>query len=303
MRKCVFPVLALLFLAGATSAKTIRGFVTAVDSPTAWEIDEYKVSLAPDTKLEVSEAKDPAAAAFKASDVQIGTEVKVEGDYNESTHELQAKSVEVFLFDTRQISRLTLLQATPELEKSDTGGWRGSLSADGQRVVITDSTAVGLIPHLKVSKEAKRNSPKSSPNVPAPALTSLASVGPDSLVYYTGKTQSDGSVLATNLEFDVAGPDPAEGKFQNKYAPKIKDPDFARRKPGQIKVPAKRYAILADADVQQYISHLGESLIPQSQKNLPDSSPRKVRFSFYVAANDHPISADTRAGWWSSIQG
>lgn len=292
---CAFPTLALLFLAWPTSAKTIRGFVTAVDSPTTWEIDDYKISLVPDAKLKVSDAKEPTAA-FKPSDVQIGTELQAEGDYNESTHELKAKSVQVFFFDTRQISRVTLLQTVPELEKSDSGGWHGFLPADGQRVVVTDSTTIGLMPQLKENKETKTNSRGSSPNVPAPALTSLAPVGPDSVVYYVGETQSDGSVLATKLEFDVAGPDPAEESFQKKYAPKIKDPDFARGKPGQIKLPGRRYKILSDADVQKYISHLGESLIPQSQKDLPDGSLRKVRFSFYVAANDHPDAGGFPSG-------
>ena len=294
MRRCVFPVLALLCLAGPTSAKTIRGFVTSVDSPTAWEIGDYKISLAPDAKLEVSDAKNPTAPAFKPSDVQIGTELQVEGDYNESTHELKAKSVEVFFFDTRQISRLTLIQTTPDMEKSDSGGWHGFLLADGQRVVVDDSTNVGLMPQLKENKEAKAD--RFPRNVSAPALTSLAAIGPDSLAYYAGETQPDGSVRATKLEFNIAGPDHAEEAFPKKYVAKIKNPDFARGKPGQISLPGRRYKILPDADVQQYISHLGQSLIPQSQKNLPASSPRKVRFSFYVVDDDYPNAGGYPSG-------
>src|ERR1700733_605885 len=106
MRQFTLFVSALLLLASASAAKDLKvhGFVTAVNSPTSFEINDYKITRDLNLTMMVKKAKsDPAVTTFNPEEIRVGTELEITGDYNESTHELKAGSIEVFLFDTVSI--------------------------------------------------------------------------------------------------------------------------------------------------------------------------------------------------------
>jgi hypothetical protein len=84
---------AFLLVAGPSSARPIkiRGFVTAVKSPTNFEIDDYNIKYDPSFPIEVERDKsDPGVTTFKPEDIRVGTELEVTGDYDKSTNELNA---------------------------------------------------------------------------------------------------------------------------------------------------------------------------------------------------------------------
>lgn len=79
----------------------IHGFVTTVNSPTNFEIDDYRITR--DTSLVLEVEKDEgseAAATFHPEDIHVGTELEIKGDYNEQTGELKARYIRVFSEDT-----------------------------------------------------------------------------------------------------------------------------------------------------------------------------------------------------------
>jgi hypothetical protein len=288
MRHFTLLVSALLLLASPSASKDLKvhGFVTADNSPTSFEIDDYKITHDLKLTVVVKKAKsDPAVTTFKPEDIRVGTELEITGDYNESTHELKAGSIEVFLFDTVRINRVALLQKPPTLEKSNSGAWHGTLSAD-ERVLVSEATVVTLKQNAE-EREAAKTGRKDKQDQPAP-LTLLDDINLDTFVHYEGTTQPDGSVLATRVEFEHAELAKGEADLRNQWTPNVKEPDYSASKPGQLKMTYKKYKILADRDTQEYVSDLGKRLIPQHQKDLPVGSPLKIPFRFYVVSNKVP---------------
>src|SRR5271169_3439962 len=101
MRYFILLASALPLLASPSAATNLKvhGFVTSVNSPTSFEIDDYKIAHDLKLTVVVEKAKsDPTVTTFKPEDIRVGTELEITGDYNESTHELKAGSIEVFLF-------------------------------------------------------------------------------------------------------------------------------------------------------------------------------------------------------------
>jgi len=288
MRHFTLLVSALLLLACPSAAKDskVHGFVTAVNSPTNFEIDDYKITHDLSLTMNVKKAKsDPAVTTFKPEDIRVGTELEITGDYNESTHELKARSIEVFLFDTVKINRVALLEKPPTLEKSNSGAWHGTLFAD-ERVAVSEATVVTLKQNAE-EREAAKTGKKDKQDQSAP-LASLDDINLDTFVHYEGAPQPDGSVLATKVEFEHAELAKGEADLRKKATPKVKEPDYAASKPGQLKMAYMKYKILADRDAQEYISDVGKSLIPQHQKDLPAGSPLKIPFRFYLVNNKVP---------------
>src|SRR5882757_7624723 len=82
----------------------IHGFVTSVNSPTNFEIEDYKITR--DLNLVLDIEKDDAgtaAATFRPEDIRVGTELEIKGEYDDKTNALTAKSIKVFLEDTKTI--------------------------------------------------------------------------------------------------------------------------------------------------------------------------------------------------------
>jgi hypothetical protein len=145
----------LIAIAHAKEIK-IHGFVTNVNSPTSFEIDDYRITR--DTSLVLDIEKDEsglATATFKPEDIRVGTEVEIKGEYNEQTGDLRASSIKVFGEDTRIIKRTALVERVPALVKSG-DAWTGTFFADGQRIAITPDTQMSFKPN-KREKNSSRN--------------------------------------------------------------------------------------------------------------------------------------------------
>jgi hypothetical protein len=287
MRYFTLMASAFLLLASRSAAKNLKvhGFMTAVNSPTSFEIDDYKITCDSGLPIKVKKTKsDPAATTFKPEDIRVGAELEITGDYNESTHELKAGSIEIFLFDTVKIDRVALLEKAPTLEKSNSGAWHGALFADA-RILVSEATLVTFKKNAEEREAAKAGRTSKQESAP---LTSLDDINLDTFAHYEGNAQPDGSVLASKVEFEHAELAKGEADLRRQWTPKVKEPDYAASKPGQLKMIYKKYQILADKDAQEYVSELGEILIPQHQKDLPAGSPLKIPFQFYVVNNTVP---------------
>ncbi len=278
MRLCVFLLLATALCA----AKDVRihGFVTSVNSSTNFEIDEYKITK--DVSLVLDIEKDEsgdATATFSPEDIRVGTELEIKGEYNESTGELKAKSIKVFLDDTKKVKRTALLEKMPFLEKSD-AGWKGTLFVDGQRVVVAETTTMTLRPNKGEKKQAKKDKTELEPE--GVKVTSLDGLNLDTFVHYEGIRQKDGTVLASKIDFRHAELEDGEAKLWKQLSPKVKNADYMSFKAGQLKVANQKYKLVPSKEAQEYILKLGESLVPDHQKELAAGNPLKIPFQFYL---------------------
>jgi hypothetical protein len=264
------------------SAKEIKihGFVTNVNSPTNFDIDDYKITKDATLQLEIEKDESgDSTVTFKPEDIRVGTELEIKGEYNQSTGDLQAKSIRVFLDDTRRIKRTALLEKTPALQKTD-AGWNGTIFADGQSVAVSDSTQVLERPNKGERKQAKKDKEELS-SEPV-KLSSLEGLNLDTFAHYEGTRQPDGTVLASKVVFWHAELETGEAKMWHQLTPKVKAANFTAPKPGELRVANERYRIVPSKEAQEYISNLGASLIPAHQKELANGDPLKIPFRFYL---------------------
>lgn len=158
----------------------------------------------------------------------------------------------------------------------------GFLKADGQRVAISENTAVTVRlsrNERKLSKLKKGESPKDEHL----SLASRDYINLDTFVRYQGTRQADGSVLASKVEFEHAELEDGESKLWKRLSPKVKEANFTSgKKAGELKVAQSKYKLVPDQQSQDYVSRIGESIIPAHQKELPDGSPLKIPFRFYL---------------------
>src|SRR5215470_4113571 len=101
---------------------TVHGFVTALNSPTNFEVDEYKVTRSNTVLLDLDKQEgDKSLETFKPEDLRVGTELEIKGDYDEASGGLKAWSIRVFTYDTLTVKRTALLEKLPSLTKADSG--------------------------------------------------------------------------------------------------------------------------------------------------------------------------------------
>jgi hypothetical protein len=262
---------------------TVHGFVTNVKSATSFEIDDYKITRdnTPSINLEIPKGEE-SLASFKPEDIRVGSELEVTGDYDEESGDLKAKSVKVFFEDTRVVKRTALIEQIPSLARSGSG-WVGDIRADGEKIHVLPTTSVTIKTNKSEQKKLRGEKEDAGGN----NLNSLDEVNLDTFVHYEGMRQKNGVIEATKIEFQHAELDPGEAKLWRHSDPKIKEPNYSSLAPGKLTMPSCVYEfcthyIVPSHEAQTYITHLGQSLIPQHQKELPADDPLKIPFQFYL---------------------
>jgi hypothetical protein len=97
----------------------------------------------------------------------------------------------------------------------------------------------------------------------------------------------DDKTPATTTISTLVPIEPGERRLWNWQMVKVKEPNFDRRRSGQVSVRnAEFYDIIANAEVQSYVADLGSRLIPSYQRDLADDDPAKIPFKFYVVRRD-----------------
>jgi len=270
----------LLSTSAFASDITVHGFVTVVNSPTSFQIDDYKVTRDKSVLLELEPQHGGISlATFRPEDIRTGTELEITGAYDENSGELKASSIKVFSYDTLTVKRTALLEKLPSLTKSD-AGWNGVIYADGQKITVSPATAITLKPNqAERTNAAQHDAPEALTFVPD-------SLNLDTFVHYEGVRESDGSIKAQKAEFEHAEVDEREVRMWSRFAPKVILPDYANHQPGELETYRKEYKILPSQEAQQYISRLGNSVIPAHQKELSDNNPLKIPFQFFLVEQE-----------------
>lgn len=73
----------------------IRDYVTAVNSPTEFEIEDYRITRDVGFVLDFENASPDLQ--FKIEDIRVGVELEIKGTFDDATGELKAKSIKVDL--------------------------------------------------------------------------------------------------------------------------------------------------------------------------------------------------------------
>src|ERR1019366_109093 len=223
--RCTILILLLVFCSSracAAAEETLHGFVVGVTSPTKFTFDDYSITREERLSLDVNEINSGNTPnALKPGDIRVGEEIEIKGNYNPATHRLAVKSVKVLSGDSRQINSVAFQDKPPDLQKTPSG-WSGYIFVDGMRIHITDSTAVTL----------RKN--KSAPGPKAAPLASLDSVDLDTMAHYEGASRSDGSLLASKVEFERFELEPSEIKTLRKLTSKIQKGDPLISQPDEL---------------------------------------------------------------------
>ncbi len=126
-------------------------------------------------------------------------------------------------------------------------------------------------------------------------LTTIVEIGPGTWVHYEGRHNNSGELIATRVGFNKpklhkSKRDPASVAQITTFPPgSIIDFDGSFNTNRAKKKPEDTpgglcgwYPVLDVPSVQEHVRRIGENLIPKFQHELPDDSPEKIPYRFYV---------------------
>src|SRR5262249_818328 len=80
-----------------------------------------------------------------------------------------------------------------------------------------------------------------------------------------------------------------EARLWKNYKVKVKPGDALGLKPAELSISnAGKYKLLPNDEVQEYVTSLGQTLIPEYLKTVPDGDPSKLNFRFFVIIEKEP---------------
>ena len=301
---CLSLTLAMQNLNGAKTVK-IHGYVTEILSYQIFEVEDYRIVRAEDLPIQLSEEGSDSLTVFPPEELRVGLEVAVRGAFTETENEIRATSIRVFQEELRAVRRKALLERAPYLEMTR-DGWKGDFFADGQVIRVNPFTIVEYQPNRSERKAQKRQSINNTEKVSVTAtdgedtpflpLLSLDEIGPNTFLNYEGMRERDGSIAATRLTFMRNELQPNEEQFHKRMRPIVKQPNFEKKKPGRLRIGMHSFKLVPSREAQSYLRQLGESLIPEYQKNLPREDPNKIHFKFYLVKGMIPNAFATPNG-------
>jgi len=306
IRRMAWIYLSLLALPASMLAATINGFVTHIDSPTEIEIGTMRVLITPQTSCSFEALSKRTrskhatlASQCNLSQMTIGSRVKLTGQFTKeenfsATHLELSKGYDpgeshLFLMFHRPAPGLligeTLNEEAPKITRS-THGWNGLWWIDGYPMTVNvqtkflSSPSSEIVGHLFINA-IPMHSKTYTNNVHE--LKSSSLLRSNTWVLYHAKPGLDGALIASQIRLWPNQVSADEKQFLAKHIANIKLPDYERSISGTIQYAnGSPIQILPNQAVQEYVSGLGMTLVPEYQKEMPTHDPSKVDFHFYV---------------------
>ena len=257
----------------ATKVK-LRGYLTARSDSSAVMILDDRIELNAASRIL---GKDAAAEhPMKAEDLTPGMLVEAEGQWLDK-HSFFAEKISVELReDEKRVRGTAYLQEEPEDAAKIASGEGSELKLDGYWLKLNKSTRRDWNP-AKARAETTVGKP---PTGEGP----LAGYH----VRYEGVRRKDGKIEAEEVQLGPPAPAEAYKMPHNMEVVRAKDAqtgiDILEFREGK-KVQG-RMKLLAERTVQEYVSHLGDSLIPKGA----EGTTRSIEFRFFVV-EDSSINA------------
>lgn len=253
------------------------GYITNVPSATEFEVGQRHIECDSKTKLSIqylipgNENTPETDTTLDKTPLHIGMAIHVKGTFQQGKARFIAKEINIFLnFDLdphpeQSLTGIGLIQQLPQIHREEPG-WLGTLWISGYPVQLTEQTK------LLSAKGGE---------------LSLEEIHPNMFATYHAVRKRDNSILASEISFSPNIIDEKEKEYRKKTEPEIDEPDYKNHTPGTVKYHlAWALNILPDKDLQDYVREVGNSLVPQYQKDLPASDPAKIDFRFYLI--NHP---------------
>jgi Peptidase family M48/Domain of unknown function (DUF5666) len=260
------------FPSGAVTKIKLRGYITS-------RIDERTVAIL-DDRIEVTSASrvtgqdESGERALAVADLVPGMLIEAEGQWLDH-HKFFAEKIAVDLKESaKQIHGAAYLQEEPDDAAKIAGGASVRLRADGYWLDLGTQTQREWDPD-KVTGTNDGATPRNA---------KLAGYQ----VKYSGERESNGAIAAKQIELGSPAPADAYKMPHDLQVVRAKDPltgieviEFRRgdKVQGRMKLFGVR-------SVQEYVSHLGDSLLPQGIQG----TSRPLEFRFFVV-EDSSINA------------
>jgi Zn-dependent protease with chaperone function len=168
IRTLLISLLTFSFLTGPAGALNhaakpkelkIQGYITELQSPTSFEIEDYRITS--DETLVLEFENQSPGLSFKKDDLRVGTLIEINGLYDEEQNELKARKLKVNLAQFRSLKVTTVLDKKPlELRQLEGDKWSGVIAADGRRIRIDTDTRILFKLNKTEQKEAKKEAAK-----------------------------------------------------------------------------------------------------------------------------------------------
>lgn len=264
---------------GLAKHVNLHGYVTAVRSAGSFEMDNYKILDRTEEERQRihDEGRDYRPPQLKPGILRIGLEVEVKGDYDPKTGEVKATAINAVGDDSnpdKTVEGMGLVEDKSSLEKT-AQTWSGRLKADGESLVLTTDTEISLKRSRSERKERQELGLETDISSFSPE-----DIDPETFVYYEGTRQPDHSILAKKIEFRQ---DRAGNESDWSYMDPVVVYHDAKSESGTLSIGKKEYELFPSPEASDYLSKLGASLIPAHQRDLPEKSPAKVKFRFFLS--------------------
>ncbi len=304
----------LLIFPTAALPTTVDAFVTEVKSPTIFQVGALDVALRAQTKCQVEKLTafdgffkgwtghlfDPSRDLSATSrstmktvpcstlDIRIGSRVHVEGGVKGVNPTFVATWIIVYAIQNNpKLEGGAILEEEPQLHHT-AEDWTGTIWADGYPMTLVPQTKLlGAPENARLGYLYAWKNPviRAEQLGAEPNSTPFSSIllHANTYVTYRAMRTADGTITAKQLRLWPNKVGAGETKYLSKFAVMIRDPDYRNHVPGVLKFRHTRNIdILPDQLVQEWVSRLGNELIPQYQQNLPQTNATKIRFRFYV---------------------
>ena len=245
--------------------KSFNGFVTEVSSGQFY-IGSREVNWSSHATRIYQVVQGAEMDASSTAAIRVGAYLHLEGKSDKKSGKFVASSIGLLQPELKEIKvqAAGLIEEEPKLVSSGSGV-TGVIWADGYPLRVTGSTKL-------LSADGK----------PFPARQ----IQPNVWATFDAIRKPDGTVEALSIAFEPNTVTANEVKFRDKSEPKITLPDYAKGIPGEIKFKGSwALKILPNKSVQNYVATVGEKLIPEYQKNLPDGDLGAIKFRFYVVGH------------------
>jgi hypothetical protein len=279
---CIFllSVAAISMAQDSAHVPDLDGYVTRAASPTDFDANGFHVISNKKTTYSTAELRPGGSMMTVLGEPQpyVGAHVRIFGKVNIRKQTIKAETVLFLTADSLEVKGNAVIDGLPTRQPDDAEG--KLVRADGYRILLT---------------------PKTTMTFTAP-LTSLSDVQPNLWIAYRGERRKDGVILASSGTLTRNDRVVREEKAREKadYDPEAVAPDEKQSAAGKVflGIDPRKIPPYHDDAMQARIAKIGNTLVPQYQKDLPDSDPAKLSFRFQLV--DEPKWRDAMI-WPSGV--
>ena len=262
----------------------LRGYLTErIDDHTVAILDDH-IQLGPGTHIVLHDSAGDRPAT--AADLAEGQAIEAEGSWT-GRHQFSAEKISVDLgLLEKTIHETAYLQEEPAQAAQIASGEQAELKTDGEWLVLGSETRrQWSLPSVAAAK--------SSPNASTIETVSASPAAPSVAAYqvrYAGTRRSDGKIGASVVELHPPAPPEAYRIPHDMTVVRANDAQsgidiIEFRRGTKVEARMKLFPVPA---VQQYVSDLGDSLLPPGARSIT----RPLEFRFFVI-EDPAINASS----------